>query len=255
MIKAPIPKEHGMWVIFIIPVLIASIAALKLNIPMSLLFISAFFLFLWRHTTVQLVKNWQKHEKISKELIIWNIIYLIICITLFLPLVLFYKYYKLYYFIGLSMFFLLLNILQVWQKKDRDILNQVLGIIALTLIGPGIYYVLMDTMNLFIGYALWIGSSLYFIGTIFSVKSRTTGNPYNIISFIYYICVICVVFILSIIFRFSWIVVLAFVPIGLKSLYYCLISFKKVNIRIIGLTEGLFSIIFAILFGILLIYS
>ena len=255
IIKPPIPKEHGMWVIFLFPVIIASIATLQLNFPMLLLLISAIFFFLWRYTVVQLLKNWVKHEKLSSEQIKWNIIYLIFCVAFFLPLVIVYKYYKLYYFIGLSMFFLFVNIFLEWQNRQREILNQILGIIALTLIGPGVYYVLVNTMNLFIGYALWIGSCLYFIGTIFSVRSRTIGKPYRLISLVYYICITILIFILSQIFNFSWITVLALIPVCIKSLYFYMIKFEKENIRTIGLIEGIFSGLFSIAFGILLMYS
>ena len=236
----------------LIPAFSAVITVGKLNLAYVFLLLSSLSFTIGRYPVLLLVKRWHKRENNLKEPLVWSLIYLSLSLILFLPLPIYYHLYLLGFFILLPVFLLGLNAIQVIQKTQRDMLNEFIGIVGLSLIAPAGYYALTGGYSYLPQSYLWFGNMLYFSGTIFYVKSQTTGKPYDLLSLIYYSLTLLIALSISLWLPYPWYIGLAFIPAFIKSLYGYLKGFTKPPIRTVGIIELIHSVVFGVAYGILL---
>ncbi len=245
-LKPIFPKEHGIWFMFIIPILSTAVTVGRINIPAILFTLSSIFFFLARHPIIKIVKNLQKVEKLYYEVVLWACIYLFLSAILFSPIIIIYDYDYSLIFVVVILCLLVLNIIQAINKTQREIINEIINILGLTLIAPGLYYILTNSINIW-SYWLWGLWAFHFIGSIFFVRSKAMINSYGLLSIIYYTVGVLIILLSALLSGMSLIIGLCAIPIIMKMCYFYIKRFIKVSIYRIAIIEAIHSVLFAVL--------
>jgi hypothetical protein len=169
--KIVLPKEHGSWAMFLLPVLLGTF----LSGPewRHLVFIFGwFFLYLASTPLLNIIRNKRK----KKTMLPWLWRYSLISMVFLVPLLI--QMPMLMLFGAGFLPFLLINVYFIKKRRERALLNDLSGILIFTLGGSASYYVGTEqfTSELF---ALIILTTAYFLGSAFYVKSliRELKNP------------------------------------------------------------------------------
>lgn len=231
--KLLISNQHGAIVMALVP----SIYGMLLAHPVwahAFLLLGWFSLYLMTYPFLSLFKgkNLAQYQK-------WTLIYFVAALIFAIP-ALIYNWQVLYFMFAMLPL-VAVNIYFTKKKDERNLWNDLSGIVIFALAGMGSYYFSGRTFDEKI---LWVllYPTLFFIGTTLYVKSmmRERKNPrYFWASVIFHL--LCVL-----IFAFSqqFILALAFVPGLIRAIY---LPSKKLSVKQVGLTEFAITAIFFIL--------
>jgi len=238
--KIYFPREHGAWSMWITPFLLASFLS-----PWTYLkvisFIGIFCLYVSTAPLLTLFRRQRTQESPIPSLL------------LFISLGLLFLAYPLWRFpetMGYGLIIIPLFIANIYfarMKKERLFMNDILAIIALSSVS---LYVVHIGFGFFhpVGLKIWFLSALYFIGTVFYVKSliRERGNRlFRYTGFIYHFLMVFLPFLIG-----EWKISLLFLPFAIKMWLTPLNRITKP--MTIGILEIVASIIFVLLGTILL---
>lgn len=168
--KLIMPKEHGAWAMWISPYIIGILLTdFKWN--HILLFISILFAYLSITPLLQAFRR----PKEQKEMYKLSFIYLLIAGVLGFPVLI--NYPKILFVLLLIAPFFAINIYFVKAKRERAFLNDLAGVIGLSSTSLVAYYVGSKAFSVEI-FTIWLLIILFFVGSIFFVKSsiREKGN-------------------------------------------------------------------------------
>ena len=231
--KLLISNQHGAIVMALVPFIYGMLLANPVWAHIFLL-LGWFSLYLMTYPFLNLFKG--KNLELYKK---WSVIYFAAAVIFAIP-ALIYNWQVLYFMFAMLPF-VTVNIYFTKKKDERNLWNDLAGILIFALAGMGSYYFSDRTFDEKIW---WVAlyPSLFFIGTTLYVKSmmRERKNPlYLKASIIFH--VLCV---LGCLFTQQYVLSLAFVPALIRAIY---LPTKKLSVKQVGLIEFGTSAIFLII--------
>ena len=265
----PLPKEHGSWAMFVVPLIIGFAVAAQSAAQLAaywpwrsiLLIAAALGLFLIRFPIDTLIKTRKRPNTDRTWLIRWAIVYGLIAAVCGGWLIVIDQ---LYWLIPLSMVGAALLVYHWWlveRRKEMSVRGELAGIFGLALGAPLAYYVATGMLN-GIALGLWIVNALYFGGTVFYIKLKVRQQPKepapDRISerlvkakacLTYQSIVLTIVILLVARHDVSLLALLAFVPMTLKVVYGATRwqDRKSLSLPRLGVIEMIHSVLFAVL--------
>ena len=231
--KLLISNQHGAIFMALVPFIYGMLLANPVWAHVFLL-LGWFSLYLMTYPFLNLFKG--KNLELYKK---WSVIYFAAAVIFAIP-ALIYNWQVLYFMFAMLPF-VAVNIYFTKKKDERNLWNDLAGILIFALAGMGSYYFSDRTFDEKIW---WVAlyPSLFFIGTTLYVKSmmRERKNPlYLKASIIFH--VLCV---LGCLFTQQYVLSLAFVPALIRAIY---LPTKKLSVKQVGLIEFGTSAIFLII--------
>ena len=231
--KLLISNQHGAIVMALVPFIYGMLLANPVWAHVFLL-LGWFSLYLMTYPFLNLFKG--KNLELYKK---WSVIYFAAAVIFAIP-ALIYNWQVLYFMFAMLPF-VTVNIYFTKKKDERNLWNDLAGILIFALAGMGSYYFSDRTFDEKIW---WVAlyPSLFFIGTTLYVKSmmRERKNPlYLKASIIFH--VLCV---LGCLFTQQYVLSLAFVLALIRAIY---LPTKKLSVKQVGLIEFGTSAIFLII--------
>ena len=174
--KPPLPKDHGSWVMFAVPLLLGLVIAPAWSWPVLLLIVAALGFFLIRYPLALLVKTRKRPNADRPYLWQWTFIYGAITILNGVWLVFVYRLW----WVGLmglwGSLLLLFHLWLVSRRQEMSVIGELAGIFGLTLGAPMAYYTASGQLNGAVA-VLWMVNVLYFGGTVFYIKLKVRQQP------------------------------------------------------------------------------
>ena len=257
----PLPKEHGSWAMFSVPLIIGFAVAASWQWRSVLLISAALGLFLVRFPIDTLIKTRRRPQVDRMWLIRWAVIYGLsaaLCGGWLIVID------QLYWLLPLGVVGVALLAYHWWLVEHRQEMSargELAGIFGLALGAPLAYYVSTGSID---GTAvgLWIVNALYFGGTVFYIKLKVRQQPkepapdrvserlVKAKACLTYQSVVLTLIILLVAFnRLPALALLAFVPMTLKVLYGAAQwqDRKSLSLPRLGVIEIVHSTLFAML--------
>jgi hypothetical protein len=260
-LSLPLPKEHGSWAMFAVPLIIGFSVAAEWQWRSILLIAAALGLFLVRFPVDTLIKTRKRLNADRMRLVRWAIAYGSIAAICGGWLIVIDRLYAL---LGMGLIGAALLLYHWWlveQRQEMSARGELAGIFGLALGAPLAYYVSTGILNS-AALALWIVNALYFGGTVFYIKLKVRQQPkepapdrvserlVKAKACLSYQSVVLTLVILLVAFhRLPALAVLAFVPMTLKVLYGATRwqDRKSLSLPRLGLIEMAHSAVFAVL--------
>ncbi len=260
-LNLPLPKEHGSWAMFAVPLIIGLIVAAQWQWRSILLITSVLGLFLVRFPIDTLVKTRRRPTADRARLIRWAAIYGSVAVLCGLWLIVIDRLVLL---IGLGLIGAALLIYHWWlveRRKEMSARGELAGIFGLALGAPLAYYVSSGVLN-GTALSLWIVNALYFGGTVFYIKLKVRQQPKEPAPdrvserlvkakacLSYQSVVLTLVILLAALHRLPALALLAFVPMTLKVLYGATRWQDRQSLSLprLGMIETFHSALFAVL--------
>jgi len=176
MIRPPLPKEHGSWAMFGVPLFIGLAAAPSWQWRALALIVAAFGLFLVRFPLATLVKTRKRPAADRSGLIRWAIVYAALAAIGGGWLILIER---LYWLIPIGLLGVSIALLHLWlvaRKQEMSAFGELIGIGGLALGAPLAYYAASGQLD-GTAAALWLVNALYFGGTVFYIKLKVRQQP------------------------------------------------------------------------------
>ena len=163
-LKEFLPREHGAWAMWIVPILSAAIVT-RFSALCYLFFLSFALLFVAHHPIVLIVKR----RKLSEWRELWQVGVLAIpAFLLGLTLVLFAGRVWLILFGAVELALFAVSVKNFLDREQRSFINELGIVAALTLTAPAAYYVVSGELDataaeLFLMNFLFFGSSVFYV--------------------------------------------------------------------------------------------
>jgi len=248
-----LPKEHGAWAMLYVPLVAGALVAASFNLRVVWLFFSTTFLFIARES---LLAWWrgrhrgQPQPQAFKSLVI----YALLAGLCGAPLILVYKLYWLMPMGAATAGLLFYNAEQATRREDRTIAGEVMAILGLTLTAPSTYYVARGAWD---ATALWLWAlcALYFTSSVFYVKLRVhwlnrRKQEQRRQSWwrcaLYHTALLAGLVIAGVSGNLSLLVLLAFAPVLGRSFWHLAKPAERINLKRIGMTEIVYSLVFLV---------
>lgn len=260
-LKPPLPKEHGSWAMWSVPLVTGTLVAPAVEPRVIGLWLASLALFLLRTPLALLVKMRKRPTADRANLLSWSIGYGAIAALGGLWLV---AAHRLFFLIPIGLIGVLLIALNLWlvaRKQEMSAAGELIGIFGLALGAPLAYYAAGGALD---GTALWLWiiNGLYFGGTVFYIKLKVRQQPRwpapdrlseRLVKasacLTYQAGVLTLVGALAVLHHVPALLPLAFVPVTLKALYGAAHwqDKKTLSLLRLGVIEIVHSIAFAII--------
>jgi hypothetical protein len=242
-----LPKEHGSWGMFYIPMALGMLAAGRWSPALVLFFISATAIFLSREA---LLAFWRARRRSLDPGRPQNVlaVYLLVGLLSGAVLVFVYGLFGLIPLAVASGFVLLLNAEMSIRAQARSLSGEALAIAASVLTAPAAYYVAKRewTVEALI---LWVLCVAYFLSSVFYVKLRVqtahAKRPEDRVRARRNCAVYHAILLAALAIAGSW-YVLAFAAVLARAFYFLARPTPTLNLKQIGWTEVLYSLIFTV---------
>jgi hypothetical protein len=235
-----------LYVPFVLGVTVAgeiSLPVLLLLLATSALFISRESLLIWWHA-----RKRGRQTQASGQARRLLLVYFAIAVVCGSPL---------YWLLPLALFgaaLLAINGKQATEFEDRSVQGEVMAIAGLTMTAPAAYYVAQGTWNRTTLW-LWALSAAYFASSVFYVKLRVTGwyakrlddkrrARWQCVG--YHSFLLASLLALAITHSLPLFALIAFAPVLARTFWSLLKPADSLNLKRIGITEIIYSLIFLI---------
>jgi len=248
-----LPKEHGAWAMLYVPLVAGALVAGEFNLRVVWLCLSTTFLFIARESLLvwwRARHRGQSQPQAFKTLLIYTAL-----AGLFgAPLVLVYKLYWLMLMAAATAGLLIFNAVQATRREDRTITGEVLAILGMTLTAPATSYAARGAWMV---EALWLWAlcALYFTSSVFYVKLRVhwmnrrkpeqRQQAWRRCA-IYHTGLLAVLVITALTGNLSLLVLAAFAPVLGRSFWHLAKPVERLNLKRIGVTEIVYSLVFLV---------
>lgn len=172
----PLPKEHGSWAMFSIPLVIGAAVGQQWHGQLLLLVVAALGFYLMRYPLATLVKTRKRPSPARASLWKWAIVY---AATAGIAGTILIVAYRLWWLAPMALLGVLLVAYHLWlvsQRREMTLPGELSGIVGLALGAPMAYYVGRGTLDE-TALALWLVNALYFGGTVFYIKLKVRQQP------------------------------------------------------------------------------
>ncbi|MFL6216546.1 MAG: YwiC-like family protein [Blastocatellia bacterium] len=248
-----LPREHGAWAMLYVPFVVGALVAAEINLRVVCLFFSTSFLFIARES---LLVWWRARRRGQSQAAALKmlIVYASLAGLFGLPLV---AVYKLYWLVPLGAAIaglLLYNAEQATRREDRTITGEVLAILGMTLTAPATYYATRGALDVT---ALWLWAlcALYFTSSVFYVKLRVhwlnkrkadqRRQSWRRCA-IYHGSLLAALATFAATGNLSLLTLVAFAPVLGRSFWHLARPVEKINLKRIGVTEIIYSLVFLV---------
>jgi hypothetical protein len=239
------PREHGTWAMWIVPMLSAALVT-HFSLSFILLFISFALLFISHRPIVTLMRKKANPNRRIKEDARKSIsIILPPALILSCLLLIVYDLPWLIMFGMLELGLFIFSIKTFVDNEQRSLVNELTVIFALTLTAPAAYYTItrnldLRAVQLYLLNFLFFGSSLFYLKTkIEFLRSKgEESNDYKkslIAAVLYHFLLVAVIIVLSITGTVNILMLFGFVPMTIQSFGGIVSKRKKVNFTRIGI--------------------
>ncbi len=249
-VKEIIPREHGAWAMWIVPMLSAALVT-HLSFSFILLLVCFTLMYVVHHPIVSLAKRHWKWRDGEKALVAS---FAAPALLLGVSLVLYYDLPWLLVFGGLESVLFLFSVRTYLDREQRTFLNELTVVAALTLSGPAAYYSITHVLDgkAFLVYLL---NFLFFGSSVFYVKMRIefirtkgvwigSAARARVMTVIYHILLIAAMISAGIYFRLDLLLYLAFVPMLAQVMSGFLTKSTRVDFTRLGIALVVQSVIF-----------
>jgi YwiC-like protein len=248
-----LPKEHGAWAMLYVPMVAGGLVGATFNLRVVWLFFSISFLFIARES---LLVWWRARHRGQSQPQAFKmlLIYAVLAGLCGAPLVLVYKLYWLILLASATAGLLFYNAVQATHREDRTIAGEVMAILGLTLTAPATYYVARGEWA---AAALWLWAlcALYFTSSVFYVKLRVhwlNRRKQEQRRQSWRRCAVYHAFLLAALLtsaatgNLSLFVLVAFAPVLGRSFWHLAKPSERINLKRIGVTEIVYSLVFLV---------
>ena len=246
-----LPREHGAWAMFYVPLLLGILVGGGFSWPVGWLIIAASALFISRESLL-LVWRSRLRGRLDRAALFTLAIDGLFAIGAGAVLLFHYQYLNLLW-LGLpGLFLLLLNGWQSSRRADRTMATEILAIGGMTLAAPAAHYVASGRWDGLTG-ALWGFSFLYFASSVFYVKYRVAivhrrdpgwRRQITRLSLLYHLLLPAILALLVIRGAWSILLIPAFLPIIARALYHHRHPPPGLNLKQIGVSEIVYALVF-----------
>ena len=174
--KPPLPKEHGSWAMFFIPLLLGMLIAPTWHWRSLALLVAAFGLFLAREPLATLIRTRRRARNDRAYWWRWIALYGGVALISGGWLVLAHELWWLIGLGGVGLALLGVNFWLVARRQEMSVIGELVGISALALGAPLAYYAASGQFDLTAA-LLWLINLLYFGGTVFYIKLKVRQQP------------------------------------------------------------------------------
>ena len=260
-----LPKEHGAWAVFFVPMIVGTVIAEQLSANLILLFFSSTAFFLAYQPILVLFRQAPSDDKLHAART-WGPVFLLLWVAI--PgLFLFIQGFWLLLPIGaLGAASLLVNF-SLTRNKPKSIASDLVAVIGLTMTAPAAIYVLtgrlqMDSLLVWLLNVLFFGSSVFYV----HMKIRATGLKRELLTLrerflighlniLYHLAVLAILVTLVQAHYTPSLAFVAFIPVSLHAFIGTVrlsprVRFKKLGFLLLGQ-----SIVFAILISLTFVES
>ena len=171
--KQLIPREHGVWPMFLVPLLVGAGVAPISDGMVGLLLSAAIFAHVARYELLLLVRLRAKGG-VDRRAFLLFLSSSALAFTSALFLVLEARWLLLSLGGG-ALLFMALHTFLALKRTERSIHGELLGIAGLTMTAPAAYYVAAGELNV-AAFTLWLLSFLYFGRSVFYVKMKVAAH-------------------------------------------------------------------------------
>jgi hypothetical protein len=261
--RVPLPREHGAWAMFIVPLWVGIGTAGVLNAYVILFALTAFGFFLLRYPLMLALKN--RAPQARADALRWSAVYG--TITFIGGAVLFVTS-QLWLLIPLGTLGMASLAVYLWHAAHRAEMTTAgewIGIAGLALGAPGAYLVATGTLNMTALALYWL-NLLYFGGTVFYIRFKVREQPRVVspsaswgaclwagrVTVLYHTMAMIVVALFAMIGFVPALAPIAFVPAMCKAIGGVVTRPARLNVRRLGFMEVGFTTVYA--FIVLLAY-
>ncbi|MBI4787098.1 MAG: YwiC-like family protein [Chloroflexi bacterium] len=256
-IQPPLPREHGAWPMFAVPVLVGIGAAGAWSVSVILFALTAFGFFLLRYPLMLAVKSRAREARL--DALRWSAIYGSATVVLGAALILVSQQWLLVPIGALGFVSLVVYLWHVAHRAEMTAVGEWLGIAGLALGAPGAYLVGTGTLD-GTALALYLLDVLYFGGTVFYIKFKVREQPRlaksdarwlarlwaGRVTLAYHAMVIALVALFAMLGMLPALAVIAFVPMVCKAIGGVMTQPARLNIRRLGFIELGLTVVFAV---------
>jgi hypothetical protein len=251
--KTLLPREHGGWVVLLVPLFVAMGAAGQWGARSALLLGAVLSFYLARYPLVLWARSrfGPFPENGLSVLSFW----LVIGLGLGAVLTFGYRLYLLVPFAVAGALLLMVHLMLVRYRNERTIVGEFLGIGALTLTAPAAFYAVTGNVAT-LAFLLWFVNAAYFGASVFYVKMRVAdrsrtekpeGRLFAGSLLLYQVVVLICVALLSYFDFLPPLIFVAFLPMALHTVFDVTRREKQLDIKRLGFTLVAHSIAFALL--------
>lgn len=172
----PLPKEHGSWVMLVVPLLLGLAIAPVWQGRALLLLVAALGFFLLRYPLALLVKGRKRASTNRTYLWGWTLIYGVITALAGGWLVLAERLWWLAALGVVGGGLLFFHLWLVARRQEMSVTGELAGIFGLALGAPMAYYTATGRLDRTAA-LLWLINALYFGGTVFYIKLKVRTQP------------------------------------------------------------------------------
>lgn len=236
-----------------VPMVAGGLVAGEFNLRVVWLFFSTTFLFIARESLLvwwRARHRGQSQPQAFKTLLIYTAL-----AGLFgAPLVLGYKLYWLMPMAAATAGLLIFNAVQATRREDRTIGGEVMAILGMTLTAPATDYAARGTWTV---EALWLWAlcALYFTSSVFYVKLRVhwlnrrkpeqRRKSWRRCA-VYHTCLLAALVVTAATGSLSLLMLVAFAPVLGRSFWHLVKPTERINLKRIGVTEIVYSLVFLV---------
>jgi hypothetical protein len=235
--------EHGVYIMLFVSFLIGASAAQRWNLNTTLALIVAFMAFQAEHPLTWQIKQ---RKTLKPRLIIWGGIYGAIALFIAIYLSLQTPVLLWIYFGGIIT--LILDMIAVFYRQQRSIINEIITFGAVCLSTPLAYSATLGETHSNI-LALWLFNTLFFASAIFRVKLRKPKTSSPLCATIYHLLAIGIISLLWLINQLQITTVIAFAisPVTFVIVSWQIDWYKNLKIHFVALIETLIAIMFLLI--------
>jgi hypothetical protein len=246
-----LPKEHGSWGMFYVPMVLGFAAAARWTPAIIPFVIAASAAFLTREPLMAFWRTWRRKLDSGRSGRMLAI-YTAIAAAAGLPLI---AHCGLTYLIPMGVAgaaMLLTNAELAMRGKGRTPVAEILAIGVSALTAPAAHYVALHRLTLDAAW-LWLASFAYFTSSVFYVKMRVTaaharkGQDPSRARFqcgLYHVLLAAAIVALAGSGTMPWIAALAFAPICVRAFLHFAYPTRELNLKQVGWTEMVYSLAF-----------
>ena len=251
--RLKLPREHGAWAMLYIPFAAGLGVAGRLNIALLLTLIGITAAFIAREsmTTYDRARaRGRKDTSALRMLLSYTGISVLAGILLS-------GWYGYFWFVPLGVIgivLLVINVRQATERDDRLIISEVLAIAGMTLTAPAAYYASSGDLDR-IAFLLWVLSVAYFSSSVFYIKLRVTAahgrdedcrRETRRQCMAYHAFLLLGLLAMSITGSIPLFVLMAFMPVLLRTAWALLKPQKRLRLSRIGLAELAYATVFLV---------
>jgi hypothetical protein len=266
LVKPVIPKEHGAWAVFFVPLFIGAQLGGGFDwfaLSFALSSLGVFLSYLSAQTFLhEALRRTQDHEKLiaARQ---WTAIYLTAGVIFSLPVLVVHERWLLLPIGVASIGCFFLNFFLA-RRQPKTIPSDLAGVLGVTLTGPSTYYVVSGQLDT-TAFVVWLLNILFFGSCVFYVHMRIRALAarktdwgfqdrfrYGGLNLVYHVVMIAILLLLVLQRLTPSLALLAFAPITMNAVWGTVKLASQTDFRKLGLALLSHSVVFMALLLVLL---